>query len=171
MLTGLPVRLGAAALVGVVILLLLNGSHETQTVSHVIREIHKIALAKPQGGLIGPWWVSAEKIDALTGELKAFKIECTSVHAAARTATLRVDPETDSFQFEMLDVVLASVSRPGDETTEHHLVHVDRYVLGPIPYGVDIVPDSGSRRLRPLPSQRAIRGGTESDPHSESLVR
>ncbi|MCH8152360.1 MAG: hypothetical protein IH830_08320 [Planctomycetes bacterium] len=153
----LPIRLGAAILIAVILFLLLSGSDETHSVSHVIREIHKIVLAKPQGGSIGPWWVSAAGLDPLTGELKALKLEFRSVHIAAKTAKVVVNPETDTFQFEMRDVVIARVTETEQADAEHALLDLDRYSFGPMRWSVDIVPDKDTMRLRALPPLRADR--------------
>ncbi|MHC4413937.1 MAG: hypothetical protein ACYS0G_01500 [Planctomycetota bacterium] len=145
----LIVRVAAAGLVAVAIVLLVSGSHETHSVSQVTREIHKIALAEPQGGLIGPWWVSAAEYDPLTDKLRSFKMECGPVHLAARTARVVVDPHKDSFKFQMWDVVLARVDESEAEGNEHDLIDLPHFVLGPIPYGIDIVSDEATTPLRP----------------------
>ena len=157
------VKLGGAAVAVIVVVLLINGSHDTQSVSHVIREIHGIALAEPDGGLIGTWWVSAAGIDPLVGELKSFKLDSGSMRFAAKSAKVVVDHETDTFKFEMWDVVLARVSESGEEGIEHELVDLDRYTLGPIPYRADIVPDRGSasQGARRLPYAGVDEAGTE----------
>ncbi len=115
-------RMSIVALVGGVILVLMGRSGKTQTVSHVIREIHKIVLSKPDGGFIGPWWVSAAGLDPITGELKAMKVEFGAIHMASKTARVVVNPDTDSFKFEMWDVVLIRVppssTRQPDEDGE-----------------------------------------------------
>jgi hypothetical protein len=149
--TGLVLRLAVVALVVVVVVFLVSGSHEQHTVSEVINEVHRIALAKPQGGLIGSWWVSAAGIDPDTGRLLAFKIECGPIHIAARSARVIVNPHDDSFQFEMWDVVMARVSDEGGPDDDvDTLRRRDRYVLGPLPYTVDIVPDEGPAHPPPL---------------------
>lgn len=137
----LVVRVGVAVVVLVGVILLISGSHETQTVSQVIENVHKVALAKPGGGLIGPWWVSAQSYDAEAGRLRDFKMECDPVRIAARSTRVVVNPHADSFQLEMWDVVVARVPQQEGLSTEHDLLELDRYLLGPIPYGVDIVPD------------------------------
>ncbi len=149
----LPIRLGAAILIAVILFLLLSGSDERHSVSHVIREVHKIVLAKPQGGSIGPWWVSAAGHDPMTGELEALKVDTGSVHIAAEV----VNPETDTFQFEMRNVVIARVTETDQADAEHALLDLDRYSFGPMRWSVDIVPDKDTMRLRALPPLRADR--------------
>ncbi len=144
-------QVGAALVAVVVIVLLLSGSHRTKSISEVVGEIHEIALAQPQGGLIGPWWVSAAELDPLTGTLSFFKVEGGSLHIAARTARVVVDPQADTFQIEMWDVVVTGVGEPVAEGGAHELIDLPHYVLGPIPYGVDIVPDRGLK-LPTLPA-------------------
>ncbi|MHC5008469.1 MAG: hypothetical protein ACYTGF_14040, partial [Planctomycetota bacterium] len=55
----LVARLAVAAVVVTIVVILISGSREKRAVSEVLEEIHEIALDKPQGGLIGRWWVSA----------------------------------------------------------------------------------------------------------------
>ncbi len=143
---GLMLRLGAAGVVVAGILLLVTGSDDRRTVSQVIDEIHELALAKPQGGLIGPWWVSAAGRNPDDGRLLDFKIEYGPVNIAARTGRVIVNPQRDSFSFEMTDVVFTRMPRPGAEETGSSLHELDRYVLGPLPYHANIVPDKGVTR-------------------------
>jgi hypothetical protein len=130
----LVARLAIAAVVVAIVVLLISGSREKRAVSEVLEEIHEIALDKPQGGLIGRWWVSA----------------CGSIHIAARSARVVVSHHTDSFQFEMWDVVMARVPEPGEPEDQDTLRVLDRFVLGPLPYTTDIVPDKGGNPLPPL---------------------
>ena len=143
-------RLGVAAVVLAIVVLLISGSREKRTVSEVLDEIHGIALDKPQGGIIGRWWVSAAGLDPDTGRLQAFKLECGSIHIAARSARVIVNPHTNSFQFEMLDVVMARVPKDGEVEDQDTLRVLDRFVLGPLPYTTDIVPDKGGNPMPPL---------------------
>jgi hypothetical protein len=143
-------RLGAAALVVGMIVFLIAGSREQRTVSEVIDEIHEIALDKPQGGLIGRWWVSAAGVDPDTGRLQAFKLECGPVHIAARSARVIVNHHTDSFQFEMWDVVMARVPDQDDSEDQDTLRVLDRFALGPLPYSTDVVPDKPGKHRRSL---------------------
>lgn len=136
------VRLGAGIAVVVLIVVLLSGSHKTRSVTAVVDEIYEIALAKPQGGLVGSWWVSAAATDSTDGRLLDFKIECGPMQFAARSARVTVNPHNNTFSFEMWDVAMAHVPESGkndDEGTE--LVMRDWYRLGPLPYPQDIVPD------------------------------
>ncbi len=134
-----------------IVVLLISGSREKRTVSEVLEEIHGIALDKPQGGIIGRWWVSAASLDPDTARLQAFKLECGSVHIAARSARVIVNHHTNSFQFEMWDVVMARVPGSGDEAEDADALRaIDRFVLGPLPYTTDIVPDKSTDRLPPL---------------------
>ncbi|MHC5008037.1 MAG: hypothetical protein ACYTGF_11835, partial [Planctomycetota bacterium] len=119
-------------------------------VSEVLEEIHEIALDKPQGGLIGRWWVSAAGLDPGTGRLQSFKLECGPIHIAARSARVIVNHHTDSFQFEMWDVVMARVPESGESEDQDTLRVLDRFVLGPLPYTTDIVADKGGNPLPPL---------------------
>lgn len=137
----LALRVAAAGLVVGGILLLVSGSRKERTVSQVIAEIHDIALARPQGGLIGPWWVSAAGVEGIDRRLTDFKVESQTIHIAARTARVIVNPQQDSFKFDMRDVVFTTI--PGPDQEEASLQRLDHYVLGPLAYGKDIVPDKG----------------------------
>lgn len=143
---GVVVRVGVALSAVALVVVLINGSHKTQTVSEVIDEIHAIALAEPHGGVIGRWWVSAAGVDSGNGRLQSFKVECGPVHIAARSARVIVNPLDDTFKFEMWDVVMVRL----DKDEESIPVDMDRYVLGPLPYNVDIVADKKTATVRSL---------------------
>lgn len=146
----LVARIAAGAVIVTGVVFVIAGSREKRTVSEVIDEIHQIALDKPQGGLIGRWWVSAAGVDPDTGRLQAFKLECGPVHIAARSARVIVNHHTDSFQFEMWDVVMARVPDHGDPEDQDTLRVLDRFTLGPLPYSTDVVPD------KPAPRQPSV---------------
>ncbi len=137
----LPVA-GLGLLVGGVALLI-QATHRAHTVSMVIREIRTNVLRKPDGGPIGPWWIFAAEQDPLTGEFKDFKMESGAMRIAARTARLSVDPHTDTFSFELWDVVLTRIPETDEDGPDHYLIQLDHHVLGPAPYGIDITPDGG----------------------------
>lgn len=145
--TGLAMRMmqiGAAGLVVGILIVLVSGSPESRTVSEIIDEIHTLALLRPHGGLIGKWFVSASAVDERSGRLMNFKIEGGPVAFSARTARVIVNAHENTFQFEMWDVVLMRVpDRPGDEI-EDAVRQLNRYVLGPLPYPMDVVPDARS---------------------------
>ncbi len=140
--------LPVVAVVGIIVLV--SSSHETLTASEVISRIHEIALAKPQGGLIGPWWVSASSHDPVSGKLKALRVEWGDVRIAAKTARVVIDPVADTFRFEMWDVVMVYINAGEDAEGGPPLIDVDHYEFGPIPYGVDIVPDKPKTLLEEL---------------------
>jgi hypothetical protein len=142
----LALRLGAAVLVIAFVAFLVSGTREKRTVQEVIDEIHGIALDEPRGGLIGRWWVSASGVNPETGRLQSFKLECGPVHIAARSARVVVNPHTDSFEFEMWDVVMAKVPEPGDDENDDTLRVLNRFTVGPLPYRTDIVPDKNANR-------------------------
>jgi hypothetical protein len=67
-----------------------------------------------------------------------------------------VDPDANTFQFVMTNVVVARAERgeskrPGGD----FLLDVDAYTLGPIPYHIDIVADSGASVQREPASLRS----------------
>lgn len=147
-----------------------GGEKESESVSSVRRSIQNVVLTQPNGGLLGPWWISAGDYDPLTGEFAGMRIECPPMLIGAGRARLIVDSDTDSFKFEMWDVLVvrladekegpdAASGIPGDDS---YLVNFDHYVLGPIPYGVNIVPDGGERTLRPLDASAAAHVNTDS---------
>jgi len=130
----------------VIISFIVFGSPDNRTVSQVIDEIRSIALAEPQGGLLGPWWLSSTGADEASGHLKNFKVEFGSIDIAAASARVIVNHHTNTFKFEMWDVVFARMPDSSDPNAEHTLQHMDRYVLGPLPYPKDIVPDETATR-------------------------
>ncbi len=146
----LVLRIAVPMVVVVIVGVIVSGSPETRTVSQVIDEIKAIALTEPQGGLIGPWWVSATGTDESSGRLRGFTVECGPIDIGAVTARIIVNHHSNSFQFEMWDVVFARTFDPANPDAEHTLQHLDRYVLGPLPYPVDIVPDADPSSLTGL---------------------
>ncbi len=139
----LVLRIAVPMVVMVIVGVIVFGSPDTRTVSQVIDEINTIALAEPQGGLIGPWWVSATGTDE-SGYLKGFAVEAGPIDIGAATARIIVNHHSNTFQFELWDVVFARTFDPANPDAEHTLQHMDRYVLGPLPYPDDIVPDEGT---------------------------
>jgi hypothetical protein len=139
----IAVPMVVVGIVGVIVF----DSPDTRTVSQVIDEIHTIALTEPQGGLIGPWWVAAAGTDESTGRLKGFTVECGPIDIGAGTARVIVNHHSNTFQFEMWDVVFARAFDPANPEAEHTLQHMDRYMLGPLPYPDDIVADAAATSL------------------------
>jgi hypothetical protein len=139
----------AAGLVMACVLVLLRTSRSGHTVSQVKRGIHTIALHRStepdraDGGPLGPWWIAADGVDPVTGVLENFHVSSGNMEIAARGARLTVDPVDDTFTFELLDVAFTRVPDPdaSEPEPEGLLVSKERYVLGPAPYGVDIVSD------------------------------
>ncbi len=148
--------LSFAGLIVLCIVILRGGAPRSHTVSRVIRDVHQVALKQPDGGLIGSWWIAAKDIDPLTGELLSFSVECGPLHFGSRTALVVVDPEANTFQFVMQNVVVARADR-GDGRRKGHdfVLDVDSYTLGPIPYHIDIVADDGRSAQRNRTSLRS----------------
>ena len=130
----------------------LKSGQSGMTVSEVTRAIRQVALRPSdriearQGGKIGPWWIAAEECDdPLSGEFVNLRLTSGNMLVAARRAKLHVDPQTDSIRFEMWDVVFARApyTMRNQQSEEHFLHEMEHYVLGPAPWGDEIIPDSG----------------------------
>lgn len=125
--------------------LLAGRSGDPPTAQDVRQSIHEVALARPgsgsgtrttPGGVLGPWWISAGALDG--DRLLDFKVDAGSVQVSARSARVVVDGHTDTICFDLSEVVVARVDGEGAGGT---LERLERYQLGPIPYGRDIRPD------------------------------
>jgi len=121
--------------------------------AQMLRSIHATALRHsdkagvPDGGPLGPWWISASEGDPFTGELRNFSITTEAMIIAAQTARIRIDPYADTFMIDMEHVVMTRFES-GPDAEMHSLVELDHYRLGPAPFHVDIRPDAG-RSARP----------------------
>ena len=83
-------------------------------------------------------------------------MECGPLHIGSETARVVVDPDTNTFQFVMQNVVVARADREdGRREGKDFVLDVDSYTLGPIPYHIDIVADDGRSRRRDLASLRS----------------
>lgn len=136
----------AAFIAGV--LMLVNAGRETTTASEIIGQIHRIALARvpdrPPGGPMGPWWISAGRVDSAGTLLEDFKADLGRTKVAAKRARIVVDPLSDCIRIDLYDVVFARVDDPmGDGGLP--IQHQESYHLGPIPWEkADIVPDAAA---------------------------
>lgn len=122
-----------------------------ESVSSIHRHFREIALSKSprpgvdDGGAIGPWWVTASEVDPVTGVFHNFHVRSGPILMAARTARLEVDPGTDTFQFELFNVSFTSVPDSDvNPPVDHTLLQLEHHTLGPVPYGMDIVPDQNA---------------------------
>ncbi|MBT8486296.1 MAG: hypothetical protein HKO59_10175 [Phycisphaerales bacterium] len=142
-------------LTGAVLLILCGAAlfrpaRETHTVSEVIRSIQSIAregadpAGPPGAGQIGPWSIAASGIDPITGHLADFRLESGPLVVAAKQAIVHVDPDDNTFSLELLEVVYTRIPETPDEDGDAFVHRMDRYVLGPAPYSIDIVTDSGA---------------------------
>lgn len=121
------------------------------TVSSIVRDIHKIALTKPDGGLIGLWWICADDINPITGQLISFNLECGPIMFGAKTAKVIVNPDMNSFSFEMLDVVAVRAVRGArSKANDDFMLEMDSFTIGPISLHEDIVPDSTLTMIKDL---------------------
>ena len=145
-----------AGLIVLCIVMLRSGKPRSHTVSRVIRDVHQVALKQPDGGLIGSWWIAAKDIDPLTGELLSFSVECGPLHFGSKTAQVVVDPDANTFEFYMRNVVVVRADRgDGRRDGKDFVLDVDSYTLGPIPYHIDIVADDGRSAPRDWTSLRS----------------
>ena len=78
-----------------------------------------------------------------------FDLAQGDVVITAVRATLVIDAEADTFAFDLEDVtyVRAAETRPGDPPADGTFERLDSHLLGPAPWGRDIVP--GAARPRP----------------------
>lgn len=140
------------------------------TVSDVTREMQRVALeggmptGDPAIGNLGPIRIGASSIDSTTGEFTEFRIESERVIVVAERAVLRVDPDDDTFAFDLFDVTFTRIPAEGERSEDgsDSFIHtVPRHVFGPTPFGRDIVPDGrgggGATRQTERPSRP---GGT-----------
>ncbi len=148
----LPLAGAGFIIAGTAALLLTPG--KTYPVSYVIRTIREIALsagrpgAPPDAGMLGPWRIRATGVDPVSGRFDDFHVHCGPMLIAAKSANVTVDPSADTFSIEMWDVVFLRV--PDDPEAARAGVHrLDYHVLGPAPYGADIVADGTSAYLAP----------------------
>ncbi|MEM7229193.1 MAG: hypothetical protein AAF432_10300 [Planctomycetota bacterium] len=149
----LMLALGAAGVSAVLVGVLLRSGTASTTVSEVRTEIADLALTQAttpgvdDGGMLGPFRISASRADHLTGELFNLILEGDTIIVAARRTTVLVDPDADTISLHMMDVDIAYVAELPEDATgielDHYLHHQDTYVIGPIPYTKDIRPDAG----------------------------
>lgn len=146
------------------------------TASMVMRDLRDLALQRgahagqPDGGALGPWWISAVSYDPMSGELKNFRLKSGSIELAALSAKILVDPEADSIGFDLYRLVYTVL--PNDTNPEQvgELIEMKQYTLGPVPFGREIVPDSGIDlpstplpRHTPVAPQPPIASVTDTD--------
>lgn len=121
--------------------------------SEILRSIHGIALSRsqkpgvPDGGPLGPWWISATRLDPISGTLHDFSITSDTMIIAAESARIEVDAFDDTFSIDMNMVVLTRLPGETPDEVEQQLVQYDHYRLGPASFDVDISPNAG--RLPP----------------------
>lgn len=152
--------LGLAGLLIGLIGIWLKYEPKIDSVSGVTRQIYDIALSRgdedgaPRGGAVGPWWISAEGTDDLSGDLTGFSLTSGDLHLGAERATVWVDPVHDAFSLQLHDVVVLAAPTQ-DALDPSFLVDLKEYVLGPAPWERNIVADDE------LPSQRMQLTGAE----------
>ncbi len=143
--------LGGVVIIAICIFLITRGSANSRTVSSVVRDIHQTALSQPDGGLIGLLWISADDINPITGQLISFNLECGPIIFGAKTARVIVNPDLNSFSFEMKDVVaVRAVRGKHSKANDDFMFEIDSYTFGPISLREDIVTDSNITLLKDL---------------------
>jgi hypothetical protein len=136
----------------------MRAQRSAHTVSHVVRSISESALAAGradsplEAGLLGPWRIAAEEIDPVDGTLQNFRVQGGNMMITARSARIIVDADRDAFSFELDDLVFVRVPTPAEPERTARIHRLEHYVLGPAPYGMEIVPD-GSSAYRPIPGE------------------
>lgn len=135
-------------LTGVIVLTVLGAMRARRgevTVDEIVAEIYAVALSRSEregvedGGPIGPWWVAATRVDAERGLLLDFRLRSADLRVAARSARVVVDPDADTFGFELRDAVLTRFPERESDGERVGLLTVERHHLGPVHEGRDIV--------------------------------
>jgi hypothetical protein len=148
--------LSAGLLVGGAVLLIRERMHRPYTASMVKRDLRDLALQRgvspgqPDGGELGPWWISATSFDPMSGELKNFRLKSGSIELAALTAKILVDPEADSIGFDLFRLVYTVLPNDTHPERAGELIELNKYTLGPVPFGREIVPDAGGATSLPI---------------------
>jgi hypothetical protein len=132
-------------------LVLLRQTPEQHTVSQVKRALRERILTAPRPGApagageLGPWRIRAADYDALSGSFTNLRVESGPVMLSASAAELLVDASSDSITFELRDVVYTRIPQDREDGDADAFVHeLAQYRLGPIPYDLDIIPDSAA---------------------------
>ena len=140
-------------------------AHQPHTASAVTRDLRDLALTRslkagqPDGGELGPWWISAAAFDPLSGELKNFRLKSGPIELAAATARIVVDAEEDSIAFDLWRVVYTVLPNSTHPDQVGEIIELESCTLGPVPYGHEIVQDAGSYSSPPaVPRNRPMAG-------------
>jgi hypothetical protein len=142
--------LSAGLLVAGGVMIARDAMQRPHSASAVVRDLRDLALQRgvrpgqPDGGELGPWWISASSFDPLSGELKNFRLKSGPIELAAQSARILVDPEADSIGFDLWRVVYTVLPNLAHPDQVGELIELETYTLGPVPYGHEIVQDSGS---------------------------
>jgi hypothetical protein len=154
----IPVMLAGLLVAGVGVVMRLS-TPRAITVSAATRQLHELMLRRPSGGRLGEWIVQAQGIDPISGQLRNVNIESDEMRLAARTGVLVVDPDTNSFNLHLTEVVFTRLPGRGAGGEEPELLSLPSHVLGPVPLGRKIVPDAGA------PDRKApLAGATPAPP-------
>lgn len=145
-----PLRLvGAALILASLVVWFFDlgiGTRSASSISEVREELAAIVLRKStkpnadDGGLIGPWWVSAEDGDVGRGEFRNFQLQSGSFTLTAKEARIRIDPRSETFSFDLHGVILLSVA-DGSANDGGGFAQLTHFVLGPVPLNRRILPD------------------------------
>lgn len=148
------------------------------TVSEVTEEFRRLAIdGGAQGdryaGSLGPMRIATRTIDGSTGDFLGFRIETETMLVTAARATLDVDPDRDTFAFDLRDVTFTRLVEAGQDGLpvdgDPSLVHTtDRHLFGPAAFGSDIVPDGEGSTVRRPPRRPFGPRGANADSGSGS---
>lgn len=117
-------------------------------------DIHRAALAQsptgdtPPGGLVGPWWIAADRLSDDGTCLHDVSLLEEDVMIGARSARVEIDAQRNTITIELTGAVViheSDDSRSGSTTTARGSLR-----LGPIALGYEILEDGVSRASRQL---------------------
>lgn len=152
--------MGAIAMIAIG-LALLKLNQPTATVAQVKQELREIALRTSEsgmldnGGAVGPWWIAANDVNPFTDEFTELRVRSGDMLIAARSAILSVDPQRDTFAFELRDVVFTRILKDEQLPGGDALWHLEAHTLGPAPWGIDIIEGGPGDSIPELPEALA----------------
>lgn len=129
-------------------LLAARRSDDAVTVSQVRRQVIANTLQRgqtptePDGALLGPWRITAEDADPVTGRLHLLRLENDDMVLTARSAALTIDETRDTVSLHLHNLELATLKdATEDGVVDRFLNHLEAFTVGPIPWRMPIVAD------------------------------